>query len=143
MSRVVILVNKLLLKNLEVKPRKLPFESEDARRLNEVGLMFKQLKIPTWQRFLFSKDSLDFSDFFCVIIFWEAKSTDLQQKSTEKRWQSFHPPTAEKGGGVGKSDPNMIRPYKLVKYRRLHEKASMTFLQHSRLKKHQLEAKIG
>jgi len=44
---------QIVVKNLEVKPRKLPFESEDARRLNEVGLMFKQLKIPTWQRFFF------------------------------------------------------------------------------------------
>ena len=59
---------QIVVKNLEVKPRKLPFESEDARRLNEVGLMFKQLKIPTWQRFFFFK-FLDFSDFFCVIVF--------------------------------------------------------------------------
>lgn len=44
---------QIVVKNLEVKPRKLPFESEDARRLNEVGLMFKQLKISTWQRFVF------------------------------------------------------------------------------------------
>lgn len=59
---------QIVVKNLEVKPRKLPFESEDARRLNEVGLMFKQLKIPTWQRFFFF-NSLTSLIFFALLYF--------------------------------------------------------------------------